>query len=60
MAIISVLEALETSYSEEEQMELKSVAYVIKTYLEVLQEDMNTTIAKIDNYIVIESHNKKS
>ena len=60
MAIISVLEALETSYSEEEQIELKSMAYVIKTYLEVLQEDMNTTIAKIDNYIVIESHNKKS
>ena len=36
------------------------MAYVIKTYLEALQEDMNITIAKIDNYIVVEAQNKKS
>ena len=51
---------MEASYSEEEQIELKSMAYVIKTYLEALQEDMNTTIAKIDNYIVAEVKDIKS
>ena len=59
-AIISVLETLEASYSEEEQIELKTLTYVIKTYLESLQEDMNTTIAKIDNYILAIAKNSKS
>ena len=59
-AIISVLETLESSYSEEEEIALKSMAYVIKTYLEVLQKDMDTTISQIDHYIVVETQNKKS
>lgn len=33
------------------------MAYVVKTCLEALQEDMNTPITIIDNYIVVEAQN---
>lgn len=56
-AVISLLETLEATYSEEEQAELKYMVYVIKTNLEALQEDMSAIIASMDNYIVLEAKN---
>lgn len=56
-AVISLLETLEASYSEEEQAELKYTVYVIKTNLEALQEEMSAIIASMDNYIVLEAKN---
>ena len=58
-ALITLLETLEASYSEEKEMEIKSLANVIKVYLEALQEDVSNTISLIDNYIVKESQNRK-
>jgi len=56
-AVISLLETLEATYSEEEQTELKYMVYVIKTNLEALQEEMSSIIASMDNYIVLEAKN---
>ena len=56
-AVISLLETLEATYSEEEQAELKYMVYVIKTNLEALQEEMSAIIASMDNYIVLEAKN---
>ena len=56
-AVISLLETLESTYSEEEQAELKYMVYVIKTNLEALQEEMSSIIASMDNYIVLEAKN---
>ena len=56
-AVISLLETLEATYSEEEQAELKYMVYVIKTNLEALQEEMSSIIASMDNYIVLEAKN---
>lgn len=58
-ALITLLETLEASYSEEKEMEIKSLTNVIKVYLEALQEDVSNTISLIDNYIVKESQNRK-
>lgn len=58
-ALITLLKALEASYSEEKEMEIKSLANVIKVYLEALQEDVNSTIKIIDNYIVKEAQKRK-
>lgn len=56
-AVIFLLDILETTYSEEEQAEIKYIVYVIKMNLEVLQKDMSSIIASIDNYIVLENKN---
>ena len=58
-ALITLLETLEASYSEEKEMEIKSLTNVIKVYLEALQEDVSNTISLIDNYVVKESQNRK-
>ena len=58
-ALITLLKALEASYSEEKEMEIKSLVNVIKVYLESLQEDVNSTINIIDNYIVKEAQKRK-
>jgi len=53
-AIITLLNTLEGSYSEEEKPELKSRVCVTKTYLEAIQERMREIINRIDYYIVEE------
>lgn len=48
-AAVCVLEALEAAYSEDMQLEIKSLAAVIKGYLKTVESDTR----KIINYIDI-------
>ena len=50
---MSVLKALEGYYSEDEQEELKLLVSNGKWALEGLQEQMQSSISRLDNYIAL-------
>lgn len=52
-ALMSVLKALEGYYSEDEQEELKLLVSNGKWALEGLQEQMQSSISRLDNYIAL-------
>lgn len=52
-ALLSVLKALEAYYSEDEQEELKLLVSNGKWALEGLQEQMQSSISRLDNYIAL-------
>ena len=52
-ALLSVLKALEGYYSEDEQEELKLLVSNGKWALEGLQEQMQSSISRLDNYIAL-------
>lgn len=52
-ALLSVLKALEGYYSEDEQEELKLLVSNGKWALEGLQEQMQRSISRLDNYIAL-------
>lgn len=47
-AAVCVLEALEAAYSEETQLEIKSLAAVLKGYLKAVEMDIKEIINYID------------
>ncbi len=52
-ALLSVLKVLEGYYSEDEQEELKLLVSNGKWALEGLQEQMQSSINRLDNYIAL-------
>lgn len=52
-ALLSVLKALEGYYSEDEQEELKLLVSNGKWAFEGLQEQMQRSISRLDNYIAL-------
>ncbi|MBR6664528.1 MAG: hypothetical protein IKL22_02290 [Lachnospiraceae bacterium] len=52
-ALLSVLKALEGYYSEDEQEELKLLVSNGKWAVEGLQEQMQSSINRLDNYIAL-------
>lgn len=52
-ALLSVLKALEGYYSEDEQEELKLLVSNGKWALEGLQEQIQSSISRLDNYIAL-------
>lgn len=47
-AAVCVLEALETAYNEDTQLEIKSLAAVLKGYLKTVESDTRKIIDYID------------
>lgn len=47
-AAVCVLEALEAAYSEDTQLEIKSLAAVLKGYLKAVEGDIREIISYID------------
>ena len=58
-ALLSVLKALEGCYSEDEQEELKLLVSSGKWALESLQEQMQSSISRLDNYIALAAGKEK-
>ena len=58
-ALLCVLETLEGGYSEEQQIQAKSVISVVKGYLLTLLEDVHTTTGLIDDFIVAAAANRE-
>ena len=57
-ALLFVLKALEGHYSEDEQAELKLLVSNGKWALEGLQEQMQNSINRLDNYIALAAGKK--
>lgn len=50
-SFVCLLEAADTAYTEEKQVDAKLVANSAKVYLKGLQEDLKAAISRMDSYI---------
>lgn len=53
-----LLSAAETTYSDENQKEAKTIAACTKFYLKALQEELKMAINRLDSYIVEGTQNR--
>lgn len=51
-SLVCLLNAADMAYSDPKQTEARFIANSVKFYLRKLQEELNTTIHKIDLYII--------